>query len=769
MPAPAEIFFREAIASLQSGRLEDAERGFKKVLKQQPRHVPTLNLLTAVLSQANRHAEAERYIKLALQLDQTFDAGFYNYGLILKALKRPDEALAQLERASRLNPSVAETWNSIGAVLNDLGRYGDAIVAFEKAIALRRDFAEPIHNMANSLMGLRRHDEALAAYDGALALNPRFAEAWLGRGKALVAAMRDDGARDAYRRALALKPNLTDALCSASSLALAGNDVAQALDLACRAFGIEDTLETRAVVAACLQSPLLQPGGRDIRSLLLRAVKEAWVRPSTLASACAVTLLSNDAVRASIDGLKASDFRSRSLHDMLQACNATAIAGDALLLATLESFPVSSPVLEQFANDLRFMLLAAAREGGATNAAPSLLGLYSAIARQCFINSYVFAETDEEAGQVNLLQRELVAKIESGAAVPATSILALAAYRPLHTLLHAERLLPRKWPDSVAAVLDQQLREHFEEQRLRAAMPVLTPIDDAISLEVRDHYEEHPYPQWIRAEGAGQPVRLDAFLADRFPDATFVTSGNPVAILVAGCGTGRSAIQTAQRFSDASVLAIDLSLTSLAYAQRKARALGIRNLTHAQADIMQLGSIERRFDMIESSGVLHHLADPFAAWRILLSLLKPGGVMQIALYSEIARRDIVAVREIIAERGYRPMAADIRRCRQELLAGEDGTRLKNVTLISDFYSLSDCRDLLFHTQEHRMSLPQIQTFLHEAGLRFLGFDIDAAIARKYRQRFPNDTAMTDLAQWDAFERDNPYTFISMYQFWVQKV
>ena len=66
--------------------------------------------------------------------------------------------------------------------------------------------------------------------------------------------------------------------------------------------------------------------------------------------------------------------------------------------------------------------------------------------------------------------------------------------------------------------------------------------------------------------------------------------------------------------------------------------------------------------------MLHHLADPQAGWRVLLSLLRPGGVMHIGLYSELARQDVVRARAFIAERGYGQTADDIRRCRQDLFA-----------------------------------------------------------------------------------------------------
>ena len=86
----------------------------------------------------------------------------------------------------------------------------------------------------------------------------------------------------------------------------------------------------------------------------------------------------------------------------------------------------------------------------------------------------------------------------------------------------------------------------------------------------------------------------------------------------------------------------------------------------------------------------------------------------------------------------------------------------------DFFTISECRDMLFHVQEHRMTLPQIGAFLAEHDLAFLGFELDAMIKGRYQATFPGDRTMTDLDCWHAFERENPRTFAGMYQFWVQK-
>ena len=65
-----------------------------------------------------------------------------------------------------------------------------------------------------------------------------------------------------------------------------------------------------------------------------------------------------------------------------------------------------------------------------------------------------------------------------------------------------------------------------------------------------------------------------------------------------------------------------------------------------------------------------------------------------------------------------------------------------------------------------MTLPGDQAFLAEQRLHLIGMERPRDGA-KYAARFPTDRAMTDLDCWDAFERDNPHTFETMYRFWVQ--
>jgi SAM-dependent methyltransferase len=276
-------------------------------------------------------------------------------------------------------------------------------------------------------------------------------------------------------------------------------------------------------------------------------------------------------------------------------------------------------------------------------------------------------------------------------------------------------------------------------------------------------YEENPYPRWTINP-------LNAFAADQARGKIVPTAERQAEqdILIAGCGTGKHAVQIAQVYPNARLLAVDISLPSLAYARRKTRALGLRNIEYAQADILELGTIDRSFDTIESVGVLHHLAEPTAGWRVLVSLLRPGGRMCIGLYSQLARRVISEARARIAARGYRATASDIRRCRQDIIREADHWGLPIGG--TDFYSVSGCRDLLFNVMEHQFTIPEIAKFLQDNDLSFLGFEPfdDPTVVEKFHKQFAGAADEADLDQWSRFEADHPETFLGMYVFNVRK-
>jgi 2-polyprenyl-3-methyl-5-hydroxy-6-metoxy-1,4-benzoquinol methylase len=448
--------------------------------------------------------------------------------------------------------------------------------------------------------------------------------------------------------------------------------------------------------------------------------------------------------------------------DRLDRSRLAELANDIFLQSALETTIIRGATLELFLTQLRSVLL---RLTDADTPDPgdvddNVVSLFCALAQQCFLNEYVYRQTDQETQRASRLRDVLLQHLSAGSEISPLLLAAVGAYFPLHSLPSAQSLVAREWPAYAADLLRQQVREPLEEAEDAGAIAALTAIDDQTSLQVMQQYEESPYPRWVLNPLAGFSAKMRAERAD--------TDALPEEILIAGCGTGEHPFDVAQKTPGARILAVDLSRPSLAYARRKTREEGLRNIEYAQADILLLGTIGRSFDRIEAVGVLHHLADPKAGWRVLVSLLRPNGVMRIGLYSETARRPLAEAQAIIAKEGYRATTGDIRAMRQRIIRQRDDARWNLLLSTVDFYSMSGCRDILFNVMEHRFTLPQIAACLDELGLSFLGFELDPKIIEKFREQYPGAEAILDLDYWNAFEAANPRTFRNMYVFSVRK-
>ena len=378
----------------------------------------------------------------------------------------------------------------------------------------------------------------------------------------------------------------------------------------------------------------------------------------------------------------------------------------------------------------------------------TLLGFACALAHQCFINEYVYATIGDEEARAAQLRDRLDAALAAGAAVPPLWVAAVAAYFPLHELAGADALLARSWPAPIAALLDAADPRAARGGRA-ARRPSRSSRRSRTTSRARCRRSTRRTP--IRAgsgpRSRGDTPSVDAYLRETFPSAPFRASAKSgsLDILIAGCGTGQHAIMTARQYEGARVLAIDLSRASLAYAAARTRALGLDSIEYAQADIMRLGALGRsvRPDRVERRAASYGRSLCGMARAAVAAA--SGRLHAHRLYSEIARWGVVAARAFIAEQR---LWLDARRD-PALPARPDAARRRRWRATScwfnDFYSMSECRDLVFHTQEHRMTLARDQGVSRRSRTcSFLGFEVDRATARRYAARFPADTAMTDL-------------------------
>ena len=735
-------------------------------------HVPIeeLEYLADCINQG-RLDEAESIAQSQTERSPAEGMSWKLYGVLLKLQGRAVEALIAMQKAVALLPLDASVHSNVGVCLNDLGRLDEAEASLRRALTIEPAYLQAHNNLGIALKGLGRMDEAKASYLQALKLDPDFAEAYCNLGVVLKDLGQLQDAETSYRHALELRPDYSDAHNNLALLLNGQGHSTAALQTIMQSLRIRETVDTKNIFVECVKKLNYVSDPDELQPYLVRALTEPWGRPIELVHTCTV-VLKLDRYISTIVSRAVTAWPSRlPASELFENGTLATLSKNRLLSALLGSVPICDLELERFLTLARTVLLENASKARlAADHEDSELEFYVALANQCFINEYVFLCPEAESNSAGKLRDSINVALNNNDRIPVIILLAVAAYYPLHSLPGADRLLSIQWPDVVADVLRLQLLEPLEEFHERDKIQQLTTIENDVSRLVQGQYESNPYPRWVKAPSAGNSMTIVLFLHQKFPlvDLRRQELSSTAEILVAGCGTGQHPIGTAQRFRNARVLAVDLSVSSLCYAKRKTREMGITSIDYAQADILKLDAIGRTFDLIESCGVLHHLADTWHGWQILVSLLRPGGFMKLGFYSRIARRNITQIRKYIAEKSYGATVADIREYRQELLKNANKPDVDSVVKTSDFFSTSSCRDLLFHVQEHCLSLLEIDLFLKNNNLIFLGFEIDEQVRAAYIRRFPADPAATDLVQWHAFENDNPDTFFGMYQFWIQK-
>jgi tetratricopeptide (TPR) repeat protein/SAM-dependent methyltransferase len=794
------------VIALQRGEPEAALARINAAVEINPRDAAARSNLGNALRDLKRPEEALASYDRAIALQPNLLDAYLNRGHVLRDMKRTDDALASYAKALALNPRHPGVLESRAKLLAQLGRLGDALADrgavaalqpdnadnfvhrgnllmragrfaealadFDKALALRPAFAEVCLNRGNALQELGRPADALASYDRALALKPGYADALINRGQLLMSTGRPDEARESLMQALALQPGRAEIHHNLGNIHHQKKEYAKAIPLFERSLEIDKAAHASMFMLAdchfkqndlskaffyAMQAIAAQPQSALYKENFLIYAQDKAVsgdfRPVQAALLECLKTPGLDCTRA--HGLWHQIFRAdpayRGVYTTAgesfdaQAFDRAADFGpltSPYFLLGLEKLCVCVPAFEDFLIRLRRTLLLRPEKF----TPEQRTALAAALSHYCLNNEYIFDETDEE--------RAALGKPDDGAAATALR----ACYAPLHRLGNAADLASRFAADPVlAGVVGAQITEPRRLAEARRSIPAITPVAAGVSAQVREQYEESPYPRW---KTVPRHLMMD-------PEAASLNKKG-ARILVAGCGTGQEAAELATALPTASILAVDLSLSSLAYAQDKAQQLGLKNITFRQGDILNLGALAEKFDGIASGGVLHHMKDPLEGWRVLASLLAEGGLMRIALYSRAARWPVAAAQEAIKKGGFPATPEGMRAFRRQAASLLDSDTLSRLLLASDYFYMSMYRDLLFHVQEHWFDIPEIERALKQLGLTFLRFIPPAEAMARYRAAFPDDPGGTSLAHWHEFEQAHPDTFFSMYQFWCRK-
>lgn len=243
-----------------------------------------------------------------------------------------------------------------------------------------------------------------------------------------------------------------------------------------------------------------------------------------------------------------------------------------------------------------------------------------------------------------------------------------------------------------------------------------TPLSDLVSSQ----YERWMYPQPI--------LDLPGWLANNWqwfdpshahpvfwPDQDYRPEMD---ILIAGCGTNQAAV-IAYTNPKAKVLAIDVSEPSLAHHQFLKTNYQLNNLELRRLPIEEVGSLQRDFDLIISTGVLHHLASPEQGMQALAHCLRPHGVAALMLYAKYGRIGVDMMQSVFREMGLGQNDASILMVRQALatLAGNHPIH-SYMALAPDLNYDAGLVDTFLHGRERNYTIGECQALVKSAGLAF---------------------------------------------------
>ncbi|WP_223503151.1 methyltransferase domain-containing protein [Pseudomonas sp. BF-R-24] len=409
---------------------------------------------------------------------------------------------------------------------------------------------------------------------------------------------------------------------------------------------------------------------------------------------------------------------------------------DNITISIISDNLITNHVIEKLIADIRkFFLLSILKE----NYKKPYTALLTAINKQCKLNGYIYPTDDNELSKVEQLNRK-TPKLP-------------------HCIREDAQLIANSYSENA---ITENTHKHPPSTYKNSTLN--TPQSDKQEL-IRSFYEANPYPTWT-----SKPRNTPSSLDELFTSLNINNPPKDNNILVAGCGTGRHAIQLALTYPHANIKALDISATSLEYAAKKRDEYNIKNLEFIHGDLNHLYSLGIKFSLIECIGVLHHLQNPLKGGQAILSALNERGIAKLGLYSTSARIPIAELKSLATSKKITYEQNNLKIIRKLAIANYNYGRISEIVNSPDFFSRNGCMDLLFHPLEKTFSATDIHAFIKKLKCHFAGFEKGGSEGSPSFIKFDNDTDLeVFFNDWKSFENLNPTFFCEMYLFWLKPI
>src|SRR2546428_4235520 len=247
-------------------------------------------------------------------------------------------------------------------------------------------------------------------------------------------------------------------------------------------------------------------------------------------------------------------------------------------------------------------------------------------------------------------------------------------------------------------------------------IPNLRVSGDRRNDAVRRFYERAPFPGYPpRASLQALHARAER---SAFPRLVNQAIAGDARVAEIGCGTGQMCLYLAR--ADRVIVGADLTRAALLLGAAAARRFGLDRVQFVETDLRRPGLKAGSFDVVYSSGVLHHTPNPRASFARLVQLARPGGTIVLGVYNALARLPLRLRRLVARLSGFRVIPFD------PVLRDRDNEPARREAWLRDQYQ---------HPEEHVHTLAEVQSWFAENHVTYLRAYPSAVLGDEPEQLF----------------------------------
>jgi predicted TPR repeat methyltransferase len=202
-----ESVLMQASAAHRDGRLAEAEKGYREVLRRKPDWGQVLNALGTVFLDQSQPDKAKKVFKKAAKLSPPNIPACYNLARLMQREDDHKSAISIYRAILETQPDLGDTWNNLGVAYRETGDQDQALSCFQKAVEFAPDMAEAWNNLGVAQDEFNMIEDASKSYKKAIEIRLDYTSAYFNLGISLQKLRRFKEAEEHYNKVLEARPD----------------------------------------------------------------------------------------------------------------------------------------------------------------------------------------------------------------------------------------------------------------------------------------------------------------------------------------------------------------------------------------------------------------------------------------------------------------------------------------------------------------------------------------------------------------------------------